>query len=84
MTKDITETLKRLQEKGEYIEHFFTYALRDTFATRYIEQGGSPQVLKTILGHSSLAMTLNLFFHVLSNTKQKDRTKRQKYWAVEK
>ncbi|MBQ7954545.1 MAG: site-specific integrase [Lachnospiraceae bacterium] len=72
VNKAITETLKRLEEKGQYIDHFSAHALRDTFATRYIEQGGSPQVLKTILGHSSLAMTMDLYSHVLPNTKQKE------------
>ena len=41
-------------------------------ATRYIEQGGNPQTLKTILGHTSLAMTMDLYSHVLPNTKQKE------------
>ena len=72
VNKAITETLKRLEAKGQYIDHFSAHALRDTFATRYIEQGGSPQVLKTILGHSSLAMTMDLYSHVLPNTKQKE------------
>ena len=72
VNKAITQTLKRLEEKGVYIEHFSAHALRDTFATRYIEQGGSPQVLKTILGHNSLAMTMDLYSHVLPNTKQKE------------
>lgn len=30
------------------------------------------QTLKTILGHSSLAMTMDLYSHVLPNTKQKE------------
>lgn len=72
VNKAITETLKRLEEKGLVIDHFSAHALRDTFATRYIEQGGSPQVLKTILGHGSLAMTMDLYSHVLPNTKQKE------------
>lgn len=70
--QSITNTLKRLKEQGKEIEHFSAHALRDTFATRYIEQGGSPQVLKTILGHSSLAMTMDLYSHVLPNTKQQE------------
>ena len=55
------------------------HALRDTFATRFIEQGGRPQTLKTILGHSSLAMTMDLYSHVLPNTRQMemDRVKIQ-------
>ena len=51
------------------IERIGVHALRDTFATRFIEQGGTPQTLKSILGHSSLAMTMDLYAHVLPNTK---------------
>ena len=40
--------------------------------TRFIEQGGTPQTLKTILGHSSLAMTMDLYSQVMANTKQKE------------
>ena len=68
----ITRTLKRLEEKGHKIEKFSCHALRDSFATRYIENGGTPQTLKTIMGHSSLAMTMDLYAHVLPNTKQKE------------
>ena len=72
LNKAITETLKKINKERQVIEHFSAHALRDTFATRYIEQGGSPQVLKTILGHNSLAMTMDLYSHVLPNTKQKE------------
>lgn len=34
------------------------------------ERAGSPQVLKTIRGHSSLAMTMDLYSHVMPNTRQ--------------
>lgn len=72
VNKAISETIKRMDADGIDIEHFSAHALRDTFATRYIEQGGSAQVLKTILGHSSLAMTMDLYSHVMPNTKQKE------------
>lgn len=72
MNKAIIETLKRINKEMVIIEHFSAHALRDTFATRYIEQGGSPQVLKTILGHSSLVMTMDLYSYVMPNTKQKE------------
>lgn len=72
VNKAITNTLKRINKEKKYIEHFSAHALRDTFATRYIEQGGSPQVLKTILGHSTLAITMDLYSHVLPNIKQKE------------
>lgn len=72
VNKAIADALKRLEAKGTHIERFTAHALRDTFATRFIEQGGQPQTLKAILGHSSLAMTMDLYAHVLPNTKQKE------------
>ncbi len=72
INRAIEETLAKLEKNGIKIEHFTAHALRDTFATRYIEQGGNMQTLKTILGHSSLAMTMDLYSHVLPNTKQKE------------
>lgn len=72
VNRAISDAIARLEEKGKTIEHFTAHALRDTFATRYIEQGGNPQTLKTILGHTSLAMTMDLYSHVLPNTKQKE------------
>lgn len=71
----IENALARLEAKGTHIERFTAHALRDTFATRYIEQGGTPQTLKTILGHSSLSMTMDLYAHVLPNTKQSEMDK---------
>lgn len=71
----IENTLKRLEEKKIYIERFTSHALRDTFATRYIENGGSLQTLKTILGHTSLKMTADLYAHVLPNTKKEEMDK---------
>lgn len=72
VNRAISGALARLEEQGRPIEHFTAHALRDTFATRYIEQGGTPQTLKTILGHNSLAMTMDLYSHVLPNIKQKE------------
>lgn len=72
INRAITSALKRLEKKNVHIERFTAHAMRDTFATRFIEQGGQPQTLKTILGHSSLAMTMDLYAHVLPNTKQEE------------
>ena len=68
----IVKAIKKMEANGFEIEHFSVHALRDTFATRYIEAGGSPQTLKTILGHSSLKMTMDLYAHVLPNTKAEE------------
>lgn len=72
VNRAINQALQRLEGKGIHIEHFSSHALRDTFATRYIEGGGSMQTLKTILGHTSLAMTADLYSHVLPNTKHQE------------
>ena len=72
VNKNIRRILHKLEEKGIHMEPFTSHALRDTFATRYIEQGGNPQTLKTILGHSSLSMTMDLYSHVLPNTRQEE------------
>lgn len=68
----IDNVLKRLRQQGIEIERFTHHAFRDTFATRYIEEGGNMQTLQKILGHSSLAMTADLYAHVLPNTKQQE------------
>ena len=75
LNNEIERIRKRIELRGITIEHFTTHAFRDTFATRFIEQGGQPQTLKTILGHSSLAMTMDLYAHVLPNTKQEEMSK---------
>lgn len=77
INRDIKNAIKSLNTKGHKIDHFTCHGLRDTFATRYIEQGGSPQTLKTILGHSSLAMTMDLYSHVMPNTKQEEMNRLQ-------
>lgn len=69
INRAINLALQRLESKGTHIDHFSSHALRDTFATRYIEGGGNMQILKTILGHTSLSMTADLYSHVLPNTK---------------
>lgn len=69
---EIERIIKTINDKGYKMERFTSHAFRDTFATRFIEQGGQPQTLKTILGHSSLAMTMDLYAHVLPNTKAEE------------
>ena len=70
--EDLKGAIKRVNESGFKLDNFTSHCFRDTFATRFIEQGGTPQTLKTILGHSSLSMTMDLYAHVLPNTKQKE------------
>ena len=75
VNKAIRTTLNRLDKAGKHIEPFTSHAMRDTFATRYIEQGGNMQTLQKILGHSSITMTMDLYAHVLPDTKQDEMNK---------
>lgn len=72
VNQNIRRILSALRSQGIQIPPFTSHALRDTFATRYIEQGGSPQTLKIILGHSSFSVTMDLYSQVLPNTKKEE------------
>lgn len=60
---------------GHVFEWITPHTFRHTFATRCIENGIPPQVLKGILGHSTLSMTMDLYAHVLPDTKAKELQK---------
>lgn len=67
--------VKRIRAAGHDFPHITPHVFRHTFATRAIEAGMQPQVLKTILGHSSLAMTMDLYSHVLPETRAEEMKK---------
>lgn len=46
------------------------HTLRHCFATRCIENGMEPKTLQTILGHTTLAMTMDLYCDVMEQTKK--------------
>ncbi len=66
---EIDHITERILADGHEFPRITSHVFRHTFATRAIEAGMQPQVLKTILGHSSLAMTMDLYSHVLPDTK---------------
>ncbi len=71
--KEQEEIKKRIRkDTGDCFPDLTSHCMRHTFATRAIENGMQPQTLKTILGHSSLSMTMDLYAHVLEDQKQAD------------
>jgi len=52
------------------IERFSSHAFRDTFATRAVESGMQPKTLQEILGHADIGITMNLYAHVMEDTKR--------------
>lgn len=51
------------------LREFSMHILRHTFATRCIESGIQPKTLQSIMGHSSIRVTMDLYVH--STTEQK-------------
>lgn len=71
----IGHIIKQINLEGHNMEWFSAHAFRDTFATRCIEQGMQPHTLRALLGHSSLKMTMDLYAHVMPNTKYEEMSK---------
>ena len=54
--------VKCLEAAG--LRHVRFHDLRHTFATLMLELGESPKTVQTMLGHSSVAITLDIYSHV--------------------
>lgn len=65
----------KIQREYPDFEYITSHGLRHTFATRCIENGMTPQVLKVIMGHSKLSITMDLYVHVLPDAKYKEMQK---------
>ncbi|MCD8121284.1 MAG: site-specific integrase [Clostridiales bacterium] len=76
LNKGIKTIIKHIESETEKPFEYITFhGLRHTFATRCIENGMEPQVLKAIMGHSKLSMTMDLYAHVLPDAKLKEMEK---------
>ena len=56
-------------DAGYDVKRFTCHAFCHTYATRAIENGINPQNLKSLLGHSALAITMDLYSHVMEDTR---------------
>lgn len=63
--------LFKICEKAD-IPKFSMHVLRHTFATRCIEGGIKPKTLQTLLGHSNIGITMNLYVHTTEEEKKKE------------
>lgn len=73
--KDINNIVEKIQQDGIDFKPLTPHCLRHSFATRGLERGIKPRVMQSILGHTSLAMTMDLYSHVLPDTKQEEMKK---------
>lgn len=60
------------EEKGVDITWATFHTFRHTFATRCIEEGMNPKTLQHILGHATLAITMDLYCDVMEDTKREE------------
>ncbi len=51
------------------------HALRHTFATRCANAGITPKVLQTLMGHSDISTTMNIYVHVSEASKREEMEK---------
>lgn len=75
--KDINRIVDQINQDDIKFSHITPHTFRHTFATRGLEAGIPLKVMQTILGHSSLSMTADLYSHVLPDTKAEEMKKLQ-------
>lgn len=69
--KTFRDYYHRMLEKAG-LRRFTFHALRHTFATRAMERGMDSKTLSVIMGHYSVAFTLDTYTHVLSSHKKEE------------
>lgn len=62
--RNLKSILKKLN-----IEPIKFHALRHTYATRLFENNIPPKTVQALLGHSDISVTMDIYTHVMSNTK---------------
>ena len=63
---------EREHRKPVVFEHFSSHTMRHTFATRALERGIAPKVVQEYLGHKNIDTTLDIYTHVLPETKREE------------
>jgi len=69
VVKNINAMLEKENREYEPLRSFTAHTTRHTFATRAFEVGMTPKTVQTILGHSTLEMTMNIYTHVTEEKK---------------
>lgn len=62
--KSLNNILKKLS-----IDHIKFHGLRHTYASRLLELNENPKTVQRLLGHHDIKVTLNIYSHILQDTK---------------
>ena len=71
LTRDTLKNMFRKLKKKSGVERLHPHLLRHTFATLYLENGGSIYNLKELLGHTTLKQT-QAYLHIAQNRRHLD------------
>ena len=80
-TKEIEQARKE-RRKAELLPHISAHILRHTACTRLAESGLEPKVLQYIMGHTNVAVTLNIYTHLDFTQIQKKMEAVQEYTMI--
>lgn len=61
---------RRMGTDGHEVDHVDLHSLRRSYATDLIERGADPKTVQELLGHKTLAMTMNLYAKIRSGSKR--------------
>lgn len=75
LCRQLKHIVMEINEDGIPFPDLTPHCLRHTFATRALENGISAKVVQELLGHSSVTLTLDLYTHVMEQTKTQEMQK---------
>ncbi len=69
--KELRKALKRACEAAEIAYPVVFYDVRHLFATTLLREGGDLAAVSKLMGHSSVHMTANQYYHLLGDEKRR-------------
>ena len=78
-----TRHLRKLYKKCGLPEEYHLHTLRHTFATRALERGMDYKTLSAILGHYSVAFTMDTYVHSMDEHKRHEMDKMNDMFGVQ-
>lgn len=78
INRDIEKEAKENHQQSGYFRSLTPHTLRYSFATNMIALGMEPKTLSTILGHATLAQTMDLYVHISNEMRRTELEKAYK------